>query len=48
MVHVMLTVVLAESVTENVKLKIPFVVGVPESTPVEVLKVRPGGTGESE
>jgi hypothetical protein len=35
---------LLESTTLTAKLKVPSVVGVPEITPVVVLKVRPGGS----
>jgi len=33
-----------ESVTATVKLKVPTVVGVPKMTPVEALRVSPGGS----
>ena len=33
----------AESVTSAVKEKVPAIVGVPEITPLEEFKVRPGG-----
>ncbi len=37
-------VVAQSSVTRIVKLKVPPVVGVPESSPVEALSVTPGGS----